>query len=186
MTLQGLDNKNMDADMTGVDTNKVAESIYAEKTAKLHRLLGEKEEKGFRLDLESPESEKLTDSVSEKEEKEVDEVEEEKEKAAPVRRRVKKRSELPLGWEKHEVRSLLRFSNGDDKENDKYNEKDNNKDKHKHWVKSLIRFSTGESNSAPTIWIFNSWEDERLSPWENIGYLLDSLAGNISSDILDV
>merc|ERR1719242_1438764 len=64
---QGLDNKNMDADMTGVDTNKVAESIYAEKTAKLHRLLGEKEEKGFRLDLESPESEKLTDSVSEKE-----------------------------------------------------------------------------------------------------------------------
>jgi len=97
---QGLDNKNMDADMTGVDTNKVAESIYAEKTAKLHRLLGEKEEKGFRLDLESPESEKLTDSVSEKEEKEVDELEEEK--AAPVRRRVKKRSELPLGWEKHE------------------------------------------------------------------------------------
>ena len=111
MTLQGLDNKNMDADMTGVDTNKVAESIYAEKTAKLHRLLGEKEEKGFRLDLESPESEKLTDSVSEKEEKEVDEVEEEKEKT-PVRRRVKKRSELPLGWEKHEVSSLLRFSNG--------------------------------------------------------------------------
>ena len=108
--LQGLDNKNMDADMTGVDTNKVAESIYAEKTAKLHRLLGEKEEKGFRLDLESPESEKLTDSVSEKEEKEVDELEEEK--AAPVRRRVKKRSELPLGWEKHEVSSLLRFSNG--------------------------------------------------------------------------
>merc|ERR1712228_880062 len=48
---------------------------------------------GFRLDLESPESEKLTDSVSEKEEKE---------KAAPVKRRVKKRSELPLGWEKHE------------------------------------------------------------------------------------
>ena len=106
--LQGLDNKNMDAEMTGVDTNKVAESIYAEKTAKLHRLLGEKEEKGFRLDLESPESEKLTDSVSEKEEKEVDELVEE-EKAAPVRRRVKKRSELPLGWEKHEVRSLLRF-----------------------------------------------------------------------------
>ena len=98
----------MDADMTGVDTNKVAESIYAEKTAKLHRLLGEKEEKGFRLDLESPESEKLTDSVSEKEEKEVDELEEEEEKelAAPVRRRAKKRSQLPLGWEKHEVRSL--------------------------------------------------------------------------------
>ena len=98
----------MDADMTGVDTNKVAESIYAEKTAKLHRLLGEKEEKGFRLDLESPESEKLTDSVSEKEEKEVDELgeEEEVEVAAPVRRRVKKRSQLPLGWEKHEVRSL--------------------------------------------------------------------------------
>ena len=101
----------MDADMTGVDTNKVAESIYAEKTAKLHRLLGEKEEKGFRLDLESPESEKLTDSVSEKEEKEVDELVEEEEKedkevAAPVRRRVKKRSQLPLGWEKHEVRSL--------------------------------------------------------------------------------
>ena len=114
MTLQGLDNKNVDADMTGVDTNKVAESIYAEKTAKLHRLLGEKEEKGFRLDLESPESEKLTDSVSEKEEKEVDELEEqqqeEEEKAAPVKRRVKKRSELPLGWEKHEVRrSLYRF-----------------------------------------------------------------------------
>ena len=108
MMLQGLDNKNMDAEMTGVDTNKVAESIYAEKTAKLHRLLGEKEEKGFRLDLESPESEKLTDSVSEKEEKEVDELVEE-EKVAPVRRRVKKRSELPLGWEKHEVRSLLRF-----------------------------------------------------------------------------
>ena len=108
--LQGLDNKNMDADMTGVDTNKVAESIYAEKTAKLHRLLGEKEEKGFRLDLESPESEKLTDSVSEKEEKEVDEVEEEKEKT-PVRRRVKNRSELPLGLEKHEVSGLLRFSN---------------------------------------------------------------------------
>ena len=125
MTLQGLDNKNMDADMTGVDTNKVAESIYAEKTAKLHRLLGEKEEKGFRLDLESPESEKLTDSVSEKEEKEVDEVEEEKEKAVPVRRRVKKRSELPLGWEKHEVRSLLRFLNGDDKGNYKDNYKDN-------------------------------------------------------------
>ena len=97
----------MDADMTGVDTNKVAESIYAEKTAKLHRLLGEKEEKGFRLDLESPESEKLTDSVSEKEEKEVDELEEEK--AAPVRRRVKKRSELPLGWEKHEVSGFIRF-----------------------------------------------------------------------------
>ena len=97
----------MDADMTGVDTNKVAESIYAEKTAKLHRLLGEKEEKGFRLDLESPESEKLTDSVSEKEEKEVDELGEERvEVAAPVRRRVKKRSQLPLGWEKHEVRSL--------------------------------------------------------------------------------
>ena len=97
----------MDADMTGVDTNKVAESIYAEKTAKLHRLLGEKEEKGFRLDLESPESEKLTDSVSEKEEKEVDELVEEEEKVAvPVRRRVKKRSQLPLGWEKHEVRSL--------------------------------------------------------------------------------
>ena len=97
----------MDADMTGVDTNKVAESIYAEKTAKLHRLLGEKEEKGFRLDLESPESEKLTDSVSEKEEKEVDELGgEEEEVAAPVRRRVKKRSQLPLGWEKHEVRSL--------------------------------------------------------------------------------
>ena len=124
--LQGLDNKNMDADMTGVDTNKVAESIYAEKTAKLHRLLGEKEEKGFRLDLESPESEKLTDSVSEKEEKEVDELEEEK--AAPVRRRVKKRSELPLGWEKHEVSGLLRFSNGE-RQRQRQTHKDKDKDK---------------------------------------------------------
>ena len=97
----------------------MAESIYAEKTAKLHRLLGEKEEKGFRLDLESPESEKLTDSVSEKEEKEVDELEEEGDGmsarlgshmevnndiyALPVRRRQKK-AHLPPGWEKHEVR----------------------------------------------------------------------------------
>ena len=110
--------------MEGVDTNKVAESIYAEKTAKLHRLLGEKEEKGFRLDLESPESEKLTDSVSEKEEKEIDELEEEADSispqlgghievnndiyAVPVKRRIKKRSELPLGWEKHEVRPGLK------------------------------------------------------------------------------
>ena len=127
----------MDADMTGVDTNKVAESIYAEKTAKLHRLLGEKEEKGFRLDLESPESEKLTDSVSEKEEKEVDELEEEK--AAPVRRRVKKRSELPLGWEKHEVSGLLRFSNGE-RQRQRQTHKDKDKDK-----KSFKNF-TGESN----------------------------------------
>ena len=87
----------------------MAESIYAEKTAKLHRLLGEKEERGFLRDLESPESEKLTDSVSEKEEKEVDELEEAAEAdnhmfPAPVKRRVKKRSELPPGWEKHEVR----------------------------------------------------------------------------------
>ena len=98
----------MDSDMTGVDTNKVAESIYAEKTAKLHRLLGEKEEKGFRLDLESPESEKLTDSVSEKEEKEVDELEEslvtDISALPPVRRRQRKREELPAGWERHEVR----------------------------------------------------------------------------------
>merc|ERR1712127_654257 len=116
--VRNLDNKNVDSDMEGVDTNKVAESIYAEKTAKLHRLLGEKEEKGFRLDLESPESEKLTDSVSEKEEKEIDELEEEADSispqlgghievnndiyAVPVKRRIKKRSELPLGWEKHE------------------------------------------------------------------------------------
>jgi hypothetical protein len=120
---QGLDNKHADSDMR--DTNKVAESIFAEKTAKLHRLLGEKEERGFRLDLESPESEKLTDSVSEKEEKEVDELEEEADSvslgppctgrllanndlhAGPVKRRVKKRSELPLGWEKHEVSRVI-------------------------------------------------------------------------------
>ena len=48
------------------------------KTAKLHRLLEEKDQEGFRLDLESPESDKLTDFVSEKEEKEVDELEKEK------------------------------------------------------------------------------------------------------------
>ena len=75
--------------------------------------------KTFYPDLESPESEKLTDSVSEKEEKDVDE-EDEKEKffsqnqevkhinngiyALPIRRRQKKREELPPGWERHEVR----------------------------------------------------------------------------------
>lgn len=107
-----LDNKLADEGFT--DSNKMSLSI-AEKTAKLHRLLGEPDkEKGFHLDLESPESEKLTDSVSEKEEKDVDEKEEmEKESHfkqsqnnQPVIRRPKKREEskqfLPPGWEKHE------------------------------------------------------------------------------------
>jgi len=83
------------------DTNKMSDSI-AEKTAKLHRLLGDTEKDRF--DLESPESEKLTDSVSEKEEKEVDETEQEDVApvyAVPVKRRPKK-DELPPGWEKHE------------------------------------------------------------------------------------
>ena len=130
-----------------VDTNKMSQSI-AEKTAKLHRLLGDSDkEKCFHLgkswcdfaqfpnvkalrnliktfypDLESPESEKLTDSVSEKEEKDVDELDEDEQGrsfsqnqfqqmsvnndiyAGPIRRRQKKREELPPGWERHEVR----------------------------------------------------------------------------------
>ena len=94
-----LDNKLLEEE----ETNKLTRSSsIAEKTAKLHRLLGDSDkEKGFHLgeisykakldygnleiflssDLESPESEKLTDSVSEKEEKDIDELEEdEKEK----------------------------------------------------------------------------------------------------------
>jgi len=119
--LTNLDNKLADNDLP--DTNKMSESI-AEKTAKLHRLLGESDkEKGFHLDLESPESEKLTDSVSEKEEKDVDDFEDEKDNmslnyhsprgihhttvnndiyALPVKRRQKRKEELPSGWEKHE------------------------------------------------------------------------------------
>ena len=71
-------------------------------------------------DLESPESEKLTDSVSEKEEKDVDELDEDEQEkrqlagspqprqtsepnTPPVRRRHKKKEELPPGWERHEV-----------------------------------------------------------------------------------
>ena len=65
-------------------------------------------------DLESPESEKLTDSVSEKEEKEVEEVEESSvtdiSVLAPVRRRQRKREELPAGWERHEVSENKIFS----------------------------------------------------------------------------
>ena len=78
--------------------------------------------KTFYPDLESPESEKLTDSVSEKEEKDVDELDEDEKGrsfsqnqfqqrsvnndmyALPIRRRQKKREELPPGWERHEVR----------------------------------------------------------------------------------
>ena len=125
--ITNLDNK-LVADNDLPDTNKMSESI-AEKTAKLHRLLGDSDkEKGFHLDLESPESEKLTDSVSEKEEKDVDDFEEEKEMnggginyqqqsrgihhtsvnndiyAVPVKRRQKRKEDhLPAGWEKHEV-----------------------------------------------------------------------------------
>jgi len=103
-----------------MDTNKMSQSI-AEKTAKLHRLLGDSDkEKCFHLDLESPESEKLTDSVSEKEEKDVDELDEDEKGrsfsqnqfhqttgnndmyALPIRRRQKMREELPPGWERHE------------------------------------------------------------------------------------
>ena len=68
----------------------------------------------FYPDLESPESEKLTDSVSEKEEKDVDELDEDEQGrsfsqnqsqyALPIRRRQKRREELPPGWERHEVR----------------------------------------------------------------------------------
>ena len=71
-------------------------------------------------DLESPESEKLTDSVSEKEEKDVDELDEDEQEkrqlaaspqprqpsepnTPPIRRRHKKKEELPPGWERHEV-----------------------------------------------------------------------------------
>lgn len=96
-----LDNKK------GRDNNKMSESI-AEKTAKLHRLLGDSDKDRF--DPESPESEKLTDSVSEKEEKDIDECEldtkEDSESsdlyAVPVKRRQRKGDELPPGWEKHE------------------------------------------------------------------------------------
>ena len=124
--ITNLDNKLADNDLP--DTNKMSESI-AEKTAKLHRLLGESDkEKGFHLDLESPESEKLTDSVSEKEEKDVDDFEDEKDNmslnyhsprgihhttvnndiyALPVKRRQKRKEDLPSGWEKHEVNTLI-------------------------------------------------------------------------------
>ena len=127
--ITNLDNKLADNELP--DTNKMSESI-AEKTAKLHRLLGDcDKEKGFHLDLESPESEKLTDSVSEKEEKDVDDFEDEKDNmslnypsprgihhtavnndiyALPVKRRQKRREELPLGWEKHEVNTLIYFN----------------------------------------------------------------------------
>ena len=130
-----LDNKLAEEGFT--DSNKMSQSI-AEKTAKLHRLLGDSDkDKGFHLgnglfadivlvmmdfvDLESPESEKLTDSVSEKEEKDVDESEEKETNtveqqeiehtsvnndiyALPIRRRQKKKEELPPGWERHEVK----------------------------------------------------------------------------------
>merc|ERR1719297_226784 len=114
--LTNIDNK-LAEDMSERQQNIMSHSI-AEKTAKLHRLLGDSDkEKGFHLDLESPESEKLTDSVSEKEEKDVDELDEhEKRQLAgspqprqtsepntpPVRRRHKKKEELPPGWERHE------------------------------------------------------------------------------------
>ena len=137
--LTSLDNKLAeDAGLAITDSNKMSRSI-AEKTAKLHRLLGDSDkEKGFHLgnkttalsadclsilpsaDLESPESEKLTDSVSEKEEKDVDELDEDEQEkrqlavspqprqtsepnTPPVRRRHKKKEELPPGWERHEV-----------------------------------------------------------------------------------
>ena len=97
------------------DTNKKSETI-AEKTAKLHKLLGDsdKAERSFHLDAESPESEKLTDSVSEKEEKDVCEPVHQSPThtphthinndiyALPVKRRPKK-NDLLAGWEKHEV-----------------------------------------------------------------------------------
>ena len=100
------------------DTNKMSESI-AEKTAKLHRLLGDSD-KGFHLDLESPESEKLTDSVSEKEEKDIDDIDDEKDDktnntigcdsfSSAVKRRLQ-RSELPSGWEKHQVTPFILVS----------------------------------------------------------------------------
>ena len=101
------------------DTNKMSESI-AEKTAKLHRLLGDSD-KGFHLDLESPESEKLTDSVSEKEEKDIDDIDDEKDYktthntirsdsfSSAVKRRPQ-RTELPSGWEKHQVTSFILVS----------------------------------------------------------------------------
>lgn len=57
--------------------------------------------------------------MSEKEEKDVDEVEEEGERwregsvtdisALPVRRRQKKREELPAGWERHEVSWRMKY-----------------------------------------------------------------------------
>ena len=57
--------------------------------------------------------------MSEKEEKDVDEVEEEGERwregsvtdisALPVRRRQKKREELPAGWERHEVSWRIKY-----------------------------------------------------------------------------
>jgi len=118
--LTSLDNKLAeDAGLAITDSNKMSRSI-AEKTAKLQRLLGDSDkEKGFHLDLESPESEKLTDSVSEKEEKDVDELDEDEQEkrqlaaspqprqpsepnTPPIRRRHKKKEELPPGWERHE------------------------------------------------------------------------------------
>jgi amyloid beta (A4) precursor protein-binding family B protein 2 (Fe65-like) len=101
-----LDNKIAAMDISDnkmdVSDNKLSESM-AEKTAKLHRLLGEADKQRF--EVESPESEKLTDSVSEKEEKDIDEAEEslkdDFELSAPVKRR-HKREELPPGWEKHQ------------------------------------------------------------------------------------
>ena len=52
--------------------------------------------------------------MSEKEEKDVDEVEEEGERwressVTPVRRRQKKREELPAGWERHEVSWRIKY-----------------------------------------------------------------------------
>eukprot|EP00088_Acartia_fossae_P002301 TRINITY_DN10925_c0_g1_i1.p1 TRINITY_DN10925_c0_g1~~TRINITY_DN10925_c0_g1_i1.p1 ORF type:complete len:710 (-),score=234.46 TRINITY_DN10925_c0_g1_i1:545-2674(-) len=106
-----LDNKMMDDSTTTgqkspksiADSNKLLSESMAEKTAKLHRLLGETDKQRF--EVESPESEKLTDSVSEKEEKDIDEAEESNKDdfdfTASVKRRHKK-EELPPGWEKHE------------------------------------------------------------------------------------
>jgi len=99
-----LDNKIADTDnkmMDSADSNKLSESM-AEKTAKLHRLLGDNDKQRF--EVESPESEKLTDSVSEKEEKDIDEAEDiikDELDYTTVKRRHKK-EELPPGWEKHE------------------------------------------------------------------------------------